>query len=237
MHRLLFLLCFLLSGSMFAVTITGTVTDAGTLQQVANVSVSNIHTNAGTLSDAGGRFTIEVASGQLLEFRKLGYKTLRVRIPDGDIPVYFKVLMQQGPIELPEYNLQTMAKDWKRDSIRFYELYKGALNFPKLEGLDMIRHPFSALSKHNRQIWAFQKEYNYWEQQKYIDYTFNEKLVHNITGLQGDSLQVYLKRFRPSYEYLRNMNEYTFYSYIKESAIFFRTGKRNYRPVITRSSN
>jgi len=237
MLRILLLLYLVIPFRLFAVTIFGEITDGGTRQTVSSVSISNIHTNMGTLSDGNGKFTIEVSKGQLLEFRKIGYKTLRIRIPEGNIPPYFKVIMQQGSVELPEYNLQARNKDWKSDSSRYYQLYKNAIEFPKLEGLDVIRHPFSALSKRNRQIWAFQKEYNYWEQQKYIDYTFNEKLVTNITGLHDDSLRIYLERFRPSYDFLRSMSEYTFYSYIKESADFYRTGRRKYTPIIRRSSN
>lgn len=221
----------------FATTITGEIIDAHTKAAIGQVSIVNIHTEVSTISDDLGKFTIVASHGQLLEFRKLGYKTLRIRIPEGTIPPYFRLVMQQGPIELPEFDVAGRARDWKKDSIRYYELYKGAIEFEKLDGLDIIRHPFSALSKRNRQIWAFQKEYNYWEQQKFIDYTFNEKLVSTLTGLSGDSLQVFMKRFRPSYDFLRAINEYSFYTYVKESAEYFRTGRRKYTPVIRRSAN
>ncbi|HRO42544.1 MAG TPA: carboxypeptidase-like regulatory domain-containing protein [Flavipsychrobacter sp.] len=235
--RSLLILLFFLPVFSFATSITGEIIDGNTRQAVGNVNILNIYTEVGTVSDEVGRFSIIVAKGQLLEFRKVGYKTLRIRIPEGQIPPYFKVIMQQGPVELPQFDLHAQSKDWKRDSTRYYELYKGAIEFEKLDGLDVIRHPFSALSKRNRQIWAFQKEYNFWEQQKFIDYTFNERLVTNLSGLSGDSLQVYMKRYRPSYEFLRSMNEYAFYSYIKESTEFFRTGRRKYTPVIRRSAN
>lgn len=236
--RLLFTsLLLVLFFPVAAITIQGEVFDAGTRAPMADVSIVNVHTDDGTLTDEQGRFTIAVAKGQLLELRKIGYKTLRVRIPDGSIPSYFKLEMHPGPIELPEFDLQARNKDWKRDSARYYELYKGAIEFEKLDGLDVIRHPFSALSKRNRQIWAFQKEYNYWEQQKFIDYTFNDKLINSITGLSGDSLNVYMTRFRPTYDFLRSVNEYTYYGYIKESVEFFRTGRRKYVPSIRRSAN
>ncbi|MBS1588603.1 MAG: carboxypeptidase-like regulatory domain-containing protein [Bacteroidetes bacterium] len=236
--RVQFVVFFLLLGLVGkAANISGNIADAHTLQLLANVSIVNIHTNAATLSDLNGNFSIVAESGQLLEFRRMGYKTLRIRIPEGSLPPFFRVLMQDGPMELPEYQLQAKGHDWKRDSLQYHELYKTELDFPKLEGLDVIRHPFSAMSKANRQIWAFQKEYNYWEQQKYVDYTFSDRVVSNLTGLQGDSLQRYLKIYRPSYEQLRSMNEYTLYSYIKESVTIYRTGRRIYRPIIRRSAN
>ncbi len=237
MRRFLILLSLFFPLLSHAITITGEIIDGNTRLAVGRVNILNIYTDVGTVSDEDGKFQIVVDKGQLLEFRKIGYKTVRIRIPEGTIPLYFKVVMQQGAIELPEFNLQAHAKDWKKDSTRYYELYKNALEFEKLSGLDVIRHPFSALSKRNRQIWAFQKEYNYWEQQKYIDYTFNERVISGLTGLQGDSLDIYIRRFRPSYDFLRSINEYQFYSFIKESVEFYRTGRRKYTPVIRRSAN
>ena len=230
------LLTALLPFTLKAVSISGEIIDTHTGASLANVNILNIHTKVSAISNERGAFTMTVERGQLLEFRKIGFKTVRVRIPEGNIPLYFRILMQQGPIELPEFDLQARGKDWKKDSARYYELYKNAIEFPRLEGLDVIRHPFSALSKRNRQIWAFQKEFNFWEQQKFIDYTFNEKLVTSLTGLAGDSLQRYMRQYRPSYQQLRTMNEYTFYSYVKESVEVYRHG-RSYRPVIRRSAN
>lgn len=239
MHRIIFLLFgfTFLFGRMHAASITGEVIDMEDRAALSDVTIWNIHTNSSAYTDSNGHFTIMASSDQLLEFKKLGYKTVRFRVPGGTIPPYFKIIMQKGPIVLPEFNIMDHERNYKKDSLEYYELYKNALEFPTLTGLDMIRHPFSALSKRNRQIWAFQKEYTVFEQQKYVDYTFNEKLITSLTGLTGDSLHYYMRRFRPTYEQLRGMNEYSFYSYIKEAAIFYRSGfRRRDQPSIRRSS-
>ncbi len=213
-------------------TIRGEVIDLTERTILTFVNIQNIHVGISTSTDDSGRFSIAATAGQLIEFRKLGYKTVRFRVPPGKLPEYFKITMQQGPIELPETEVAGGIRNYKKDSIRYHELYKNALEFPELTGLDVIRHPFSALSKRNRQIWAFQKEYNYFEQEKYVDYTFNENLVTNLTGLSGDSAAVYLKKYRPPYEMLRSMNEYTFYTFIKQTVELFRSGR-----VFNRGSN
>ena len=87
---------------------------------------------------------------------------------------------------------------------------------------ESLRSPFSALSKSNRQKWAFQENYAYFQQEKYIDYTFNDALITQVTGLAGDSLLRYKQRYRPGYEQLRSMNEYNFYMYIKETVARYR---------------
>jgi len=217
-----FLLLMLMASGAMGQTIRGEVLDVNDGRPVGNVSVYNIYNSTGISTGDDGKFTIAAGKHELLEFRKLGYKTTRVRIPGGELPQYFKIIIQKGPIELPEVNIAGKSKDYRTDSLKFREIYKHELDFPTMSTLDMIEHPFSALSKRSRQVWAFQKEYDHFQKEKYIDYTFNDKLVTRITGLQGDSLQRYMQRYRPSYEQLRSMNEYTFYNYIKQTVERYR---------------
>jgi len=210
------------------------VSDRFSYEMLADVAIVNIFTNENVTTDSHGQFMIEVKNGELLELRKSGYKVLRVRIPQGYIPSYFKLMMVQRMADIPE-GTPYYFRDYKKDSIRYHDLYKTYLEFPQLTGLDVIRHPFSAMSKSNRQIWAFQKEYNLFEQEKFIDYTFTEKLVTALTGLVGDSASSYLRIYRPSYEQLRSMSEYTFYSYVKNSVEAYRG--RRLRNGYQRSSN
>jgi hypothetical protein len=217
--------------------ITGDISDKETNVFLNDVLIENIQTGIHIVSDENGKFSIAAGSDDLLEFRKTGYKTARVRIPKGAIPPYFKIILQKST-ELPDYTAKSTNRDWKKDSITYHNLYETYLAFEKLSGLDVIRHPFSALSKRNRQIWAFQKEYDYFQKEKFIDYTFNAELVANLTGLQGDSLNYFMRRFRPGYEQLQYMTEYTFYNYIRQSAVFYRTGiRQDYQPSINRNPN
>ncbi len=215
------ILCFL-QLCVRAQTIQGEILDKDNNHALSDVSVSNVYTGISIRTAADGKFMMPVSKGQLLEFNKMGYKTERVRIPDGFIPPYFKIIMHQG-IDLPEYNaVLASSHDYKSDSIRFHDIYGHELDFPKMSTLDVINHPFSALSKKNQGIWAFQKQYEYYQEQKYIDYTFNEKLIKQLTGLQGDSALNYIRRYRPTYQQLRSMDEYTLYSYIKHSVYQYR---------------
>ncbi|RYZ54016.1 MAG: hypothetical protein EOP49_06050 [Sphingobacteriales bacterium] len=223
---LLFILINALSFQARATRISGDITDISGKVVISFVSVTNVHSKETVQSDEQGKFSILVNQGELLEFRKLGYKVQRVRIPQGTIPSYFKIQMSEGPVELPDFDLVAKGRDYKKDSLEYYELYRTYLEFPKLSGLDVIRHPFSALSRRNQQIWAFQKEYEMFEQQKYIDYTFTEKLVTQLTGLEGDSARSYLRVYRPSYDQLRNMSEYSLYSYIRQTVTAYRARMR-----------
>ena len=201
MLRFFFLYIFLfLSVPLYSAIIKGGVSDMHSKTSMKDVLIENIRTGSSMITGEDGLFSIAAEADDLIEFRKTGYKIARVRIPKGTIPGYFKILMQTAPIELPEYELQGWYKDFVKDSLKYHELYKTALEYEKITGLDVIRHPFSAMSKLNRQRAAFQKEFEQFQREKFIDYTFNEQIVTTLTGLQGDSLKYYMHRFRPTYE-------------------------------------
>lgn len=236
MRWLSFILFFLFFFSGKAATIIGEVSDRASNQPIAGVSIQNIHSGVRILSDSNGKFNLEGTGDDLIEFIMQGYETTRFRVPKGKLPVYFKITLLKERATLPDYTPDGLYAAYLKDSIKYNELYKSAINFEKLTGLDVIRHPFSAMSKRNRQIWAFQKEFAYFQKEKFIDLTFNAAIVSNLTGLEGDSLTYYMRRFRPSYEQLHQMTEYSFYQYIRQNATFYRTGVRpDYKPDVIRS--
>ncbi len=53
------------------------------------------------------------------------------------------------------------------------------------------------------------------EQDKFIDHRFNTGIVKKITHLEGDPLDTFMVRYRPSYEFTRDSDDYEFYQYIK----------------------
>lgn len=218
LHILLFVL---LSLAGKAQTIKGQVIDLNSGNNLPGVTVSNIHQNTKTVAGADGNFSIDAKAEELLEFAKDGYKTYRVRIPKGSLPPFFKIGLEQPAID-PNIAANAPPTNYHDDSVRYYNLYKKELEFGKFSMVDMMKHPFSSMSKKNRQIWAFQEEFDWFQQEKYINYTFNEKLVTNLTGLSGDSLNTYMRMFRPTYNDLRNMSEYTFYTYIQKSVDLYR---------------
>jgi hypothetical protein len=202
-------------------SITGEVLDMDTKAMLKDVSIENVYTRLGVLSDTDGKFVVLASKGQLLQFSKVGYKTAMVRIPEGDVPPYFKIIIKKSVTQLPADDL--LAKnDYRSDSIYYHNLYKHELDFPKESGLDMIEHPFSALSKRNQEEWAFQKDYSENQKQKYVDFTFTPELITSLTGLTGDSLQFYMRRYKPTYDQLKSMGEYNFFNYIKRTVQRYR---------------
>lgn len=227
----------LIASASHAATIIGDITDRDTKLPIAGVIIQNIHSGRSLITDSTGSFSIEGNGDDLIEFVKEGFETARFRIPKGQVPGYFKIILFKTAAPLPTYEGDGLYDAYVKDSIKYHELYQSALRFEKLTGVGMIQHPFSALSKRNRQIWAFQKEYAYFQKEKFVDWVFSVPTVSMVTGLQGDSLSYFMRRFRPTYEQVHSMTEYDFYQYIRQNAVFYRTGIRpNYKPNHGRNS-
>jgi hypothetical protein len=78
MHRILFILCFLISGSLFSQTFTGTVMDAKKRKALPDCIVIIRGTTASSLTDHKGNFTLSLPFNEtsVLVFTMLGYTTI-----------------------------------------------------------------------------------------------------------------------------------------------------------------
>jgi len=213
------------------VVIKGMVRETGAAgDPIADVRVVNVYTDQELMTPADGAFSLPATVGQLLEFRKPGYKTGYLRIVSGDIRFYNMVL-ENVVHELPGVAVRSYQTDFQKDSIKYHTLYKKQLNTDPVTGWRAVQSPFTALSRDNRNLIRFQHEFEFLEHLKFVDFTFNEKVIRNLTGLSGDSAKAYIRAFRPSYEALRGMKEYDFYAYIKRTVTMWRQRQRYGSPA------
>ena len=74
----------------------------------------------------------------------------------------------------------------------------------------------------NKQHLAFQRRLVDQEQDKYVDYRFNSKLIKRIAGLSGDTLSRYKELYRPSYTFVISSTLAQFYQYILNTSYAFK---------------
>lgn len=220
----------LLSLYAFAVPIKGVVLDQLTGRPLPDVSITNVHSSKEVQTGVNGSFELEVAKGELVEFRISGYDVARVRIKSEQNLPFYKIQLKEAPTQIEnQLAVQDYFMGARIDSLKRRELYQQALDHYKLTGFDIIQHPFDAMSKRNRMIWAFQKNYEIWERDKFVDYVFNDRIIVQLSGLDEQSLELYKKRYRPPYELIRGMNEYQYYSYIKDTVKDFKLWQERHK--------
>jgi len=82
---------------------------------------------------------------------------------------------------------------------------------------------FKSKYKHQKKA---EQSFNETEKMEYVDYRFSPQLVAFYTGLKGDALLDFMKRYKPSYEWLRQhpYREQLIY-YISNKLKFFQSHK------------
>jgi hypothetical protein len=194
------------------------------------VQIINEYDSSVRVTDSFGRFEMTVRRGQLYSIYYPGYVVARFRISEGFIPNFFKLYLDKNILINPDRYAYSELTAYQKDSIERYNLYKTTLEIPRMSGVDAISSPFSAMSKRNRMAWDFQDRFAMEERERYIDFTFNAQLVHDITKLEGEDLALFMRRFRPKYEDLRGMDTYTLMTYIRTMADYFRRHRYPDRP-------
>ena len=97
----------------FAQTIIkGEIKDFANNQNMGNVNIRNIYTLKGMTTIDDGKFEIVVKKGELVEFSKVGYQTLRIRIKNEKEPSYYNLIMSKVSIILREVDIKGKPIDF-----------------------------------------------------------------------------------------------------------------------------
>ncbi len=214
----IFFLTLLLLKSIFGysqVRVHGKITNVNSKLPITGANIKNIYTGLGMSTDSTGKFSIECKPGELMEISHVSYNTARVRIKS-DINLFYNIILEPKSKKLQEAVIRDHSLNYTVDSIATAEKYQLILAQPSFDDYDLKNGIIGMLSKQQRQKWAFIEMMNVWEKEKYIDYMFNEKKIARWTKMPPDMLESFMRRYRPSYDFVRNSNQYTFMKYIKD---------------------
>lgn len=208
------------------VSVHGTVYNMYRTRPLEAVSVMST-SGRGTTTDSNGNYVITVSLKDSIWFSYLGRMT--VKFPVGGINYFngFDVALHVDPTELKE--VRVMPRNYKADSMQNRQDYARIFNYHKPgfkltdgsggEGLGAgvdLNSLIEMLNK--RQIHrtlAFQERLVEEEHDKYVDHRFNRSTILRITRLQGDDLDSFIVKYRPSYEFCVRATDYDLFDYIK----------------------
>ena len=208
------------------VTIHGTVYNMYRTAPLNGVTVM-ANTGKGTATDSAGNYVITVNQEDSIYFSYLGRATVRYPVKDINSQNSFDIALHVDPTELKE--VRVMPKDYRNDSIQNRKDYEKYFNYKKpglkiTDGssglgmgagldLDQLIEVFEYRKK--REAVAFQHRLVEDEHEKFIDHRFNPSIVLKITHLQGDALDSFMVRYRPSYSFCEHATDYDLFDYIK----------------------
>ncbi len=228
-HKLL-LLCLLVVSSFFVkafgqeVTIHGTVYNMYRTKPLDGVSVI-CTSGRGTATDSNGNYALVVDLKDSIYFSYLGKETMKYPIKDINYYSGFDISLHVDPVTLKE--IRVMPHNYRDDSLQNRKDYEKIFDYKKPgfkitdgsgglgAGVDLnsLIEMFER-NKINRTK-AFQRRLEDEEQDKYVDHRFARSVVLKITHLEGDELDSFMVKYRPSYAFCKKATDYDLYDYIK----------------------
>ena len=201
-------------------------------------SVSVLTTSGrGTTTDSLGRYSIVVNESDSIYFSYLNKPTTRFPVK-GIANLYAFDISLHVPIselplvsvKSPNYHMDSLQN--RRDYAKIFNYKKPGIGISSLPpgaggagvGLDLDEFINMFRFRHNRSMMAFRRRLEQEEIDKFIEHRFTKATVRKVTGLTGDSLNVFMKEFRPSYEFTQVSTDYEFLEYVKLAAEVFRSG-------------
>ncbi|MEN9599929.1 MAG: hypothetical protein RL596_2250 [Bacteroidota bacterium] len=243
--RLLMLL--LLNGVFFVpaqaqfITISGTVYDISARRPLEAVAVQST-SGRGAITDSTGRYLLTVLKTDSIWFSMIGKSTMKYAIDTISNMENFDVMIHVRAYDLPEvkvrnnyYRFDSMMN--RKDYAKIFDYKKptfravtpsgynpgAAVGFDLGSIIDMFRF------KYNRSMLTLQKRLLEEEHEKYINSRFTKPFVKKITKLQSPELDTFMRRYRPTYEFLQQVNELELGHYITKSLEQYKSTRYNWR--------
>lgn len=226
---ILFLQLFLGSSTfLFAQQkVEGIVFDKETKQRVGKVLLINRSTQEQIFNNSRGEFAINVKRGDLIVTMKEGYYADSIRYNDEKILIIYlkRASIYIDPVTVvarktPDQILSERRRDYnKAYSLADPGSYISVGDNGAGLSIGAIYNYFSREGKNARRLTRyFQREY----EENIIDIRFSKELIRISTGLEGEALDNFWIRYRPSYEFVMHANHYQIVSYIKSKYEMFK---------------
>lgn len=209
------------------IQLEGIVYDEESKDRLGRVQIYNPRTHQRIFNNAKGEFRLEVEPTDTLVFIKDGFLADTLAVPHNQILV-LSMLRDFRYIETVKVNA-------RRSPIEIYEeskrVYRDAYNLadpgslisvgPTGAGLS-INAIYNLLSKEGRNARRFTAYMQQVYEDNVVDSIFTPDLVYNLLGLEGDQLQNFMIRYRPSYAFATRASHYQLTQYIKSKYNMFK---------------
>ncbi|MES1219224.1 MAG: hypothetical protein ABUT20_27205 [Bacteroidota bacterium] len=232
MNRLLHFIVFILFGIIAhsQSVVSGKIYEKMSDSLLKGISVFNASSRATVRSDKDGQYSINASEGDKIIFTGAGF------FPDTMIVTYDKLLLEQDitlSVLYISLNDVKVIASYRADSLERRNEYKNIFDQKNIiggnrpaDGVGVSISPFSYFSYRARQERVLKNKLLKDEHESYIDFTFPVEMVERLTTLHGDSLRLFMYRYRPSYDFCRENDRQGMIVYINDKLKEFRKPRK-----------
>jgi len=216
-------------------TINGTVYDSTKSIPVKGVVIQSTNGTA-TISDSAGHYAIVTTDKDSLTFIYQNKPTARFAVKQindiGNFDISLHIRLSEKFRTLQE--VRVYSRNFKQDSIENREQYAKLFNYQK-PGITLTSDAYTGAAgmdlnelinvfrfKRNKQLKRMQERVLEQEKENYINYRFNKNTVRRVTRLDGQDLEIFMKEYRPGFDFTQGSTIIEFYQYILNASYQFK---------------
>jgi hypothetical protein len=219
-----FLLLFFSYEGFSQQSFLGKVHKKGGPELLMSVSIQNHTRKKFNISDMGGNFKIGAEQGDTVLFTSAGYKPDTVIVSAYMLAEPFDIYMEPHVMYLAPVQVGALS-NYQMDSLERWKDYDWLAPKAKIKKIDRQRQgdgvgiSFSPQFKtdEDKQKERLKKRLDQEEQEFYIDFRFSKEYVTRLTHFKGDSLQQYMKTYRPTYSFCRDASSMDMLLYVNDT--------------------
>ena len=217
------------------IIVSGIVYDSTKLIPLKDVVIQAGPGNT-ALSDSNGRYTIVTSEKDSLTFIYRNKPTAKFTVKQientGNFEISLHVRVTEKFKLLKEVKIY--SKNYRLDSLQNREQYARIFKYQRpgispttdsytgAVGMDLNELINIFRFRRNKQLKKMQVRLLEQEKDNYINYRFNKTTVRRITKLQGKELDMFIKAYRPTFEFTENSSLVQFYQYIIDASYQFK---------------
>ncbi|MGZ3764091.1 MAG: hypothetical protein ACXVB0_10985 [Mucilaginibacter sp.] len=206
--------------------IKGVVFKKNSTDKIPQAIITDLKSQIIMMSDELGGFNIKASPGDTLLITKYGYTPQKVLIVNS----YELAINMQPVVQLNEVTIKGQTKKQELNQVMKEYRSQGIFNDGKsLPVWQFINSPltgfynlFGKTPGQARRFAAFAKNE---EEAIAVDKRYTKELVKSVTKLSDDEVVKFMQAFTPSYEDLKEWNDYQLIGYIKRSFEFYKKNK------------
>ncbi len=221
------ILCCMCSGALAqAITVKGVIFKKSTNDRISQALVNDLNNKVIMMSDELGMFSISASVGDTLVITKNNYTPLRITVLNkDDIALYM-----QPVIELNQVTIKGETKKQELNDVMKQYKSQGVFNDGKsLPFWEFVNSPITGIynlfGKSPGQARRF-AEYSKVElENTAVDRRYTKDLVKSITKLPDDEVVNFMQLYTPSYQDIKEWNDYKLITYIKKNLAYYQKTK------------
>jgi len=206
-------------------TINGVLYKKDGSERIAQATITDLNNQVIMMSDELGGFNIKATKGDTLLFKKNGY-TEQKQVVSGpnDIVIYM-----QPVLELPEVSIKSKTNQQELNDVMNTYRSKGLYFDGKPPIWSFINSPLTGLYELFGQDAANERRFARFSKNEMeaitVDKRYTRELVKRVTGLPDDDVVKFMQQYTPSYEDMKEWNDYDLISHIKKFLVYYKKNK------------